>query len=170
VSSTKGLDTLRASERPNANLDGAVTMRALYTAEVTARGGRGGHIRSSDGILDIDLRIPKAMGGPGQPGSNPEQLFAAAYAACFESTLRAIARSQKKLLHETSITARVTLGLTDDRRYQLGVELRGHLEGVANEDALDLMRAAHNVCPYSNATRGNVDVKLLVDGDLAAVA
>jgi organic hydroperoxide reductase OsmC/OhrA len=83
---------------------------------------------------------------------------------------RAIARSQKKLLHETSITARVTLGLTDDRRYQLGVELRGHLEGVANEDALDLMRAAHTICPYSNATRDNVDVKLLIDGDLAAVA
>jgi lipoyl-dependent peroxiredoxin len=145
-------------------------MRALYTAEVTARGGRSGHVRSADGILDIDLRIPKEMGGQGGPGSNPEQLFAAAYAACFESTLRAIARSQKKLLRETSITARVTLGLTDDRRYQIGVELHGHLEGVAPEDALALMRAAHEVCPYSNATRGNVDVQLLIDSDLAAVA
>jgi Ohr subfamily peroxiredoxin len=127
-------------------------------------------VRSADGILDIDLRIPKEMGGPGEPGSNPEQLFGAAYAACFESTLRAIARSQKKLLRETSITARVTLGLTDDRRYQIGVELRGHLEGFAPEDALALMRAAHEVCPYSNATRGNVDVQLLIDSDLAAVA
>jgi len=113
-------------------------MRTLYTAEVTARGGRSGHVRSADGILDIDLRIPREMGGPGEPGSNPEQLFAAAYAACFESTVRA--------------------------------ELRGHLEGVAHEDALALMRAAHDVCPYSNATRGNVDVRLLIDDDLAAVA
>ena len=145
-------------------------MRALYTAEVIARGGRSGHVRSADGILDIDLRIPREMGGPGEPGSNPEQLFAAAYAACFESTLRAIARSRKTLLRDASITARVTLGLTNDRRYELGVELRGHLEGVAHEDALALMRAAHDVCPYSNATRGNVDVRLLIDDDLAAVA
>ena len=95
--------------------------RALYTAEVTARGGRSGRVRSADGILDIDLRIPREMGGAGEPGSNPEQLFAAAYAACFESTLRAIARSRKTLLRDASITARVTLGLTNDRRYQLGV-------------------------------------------------
>ena len=145
-------------------------MRALYTAEVTARGGRGGHVRSADGILDIDLRVPREMGGPGEPGSNPEQLFAAAYAACFESTLRAIARSQKTLLQDTSVTARVTLGLTRDRKYQIGVELRGHLDGVTAADALALMRAAHEVCPYSNATRGNVDVQLLIDNDLAAVA
>ena len=145
-------------------------MRALYTAEVTARGGRGGHVRSADGILDIDLRVPREMGGPGEPGSNPEQLFAAAYAACFESTLRAIARSQKTLLQDTSVTARVTLGLTRDRKYQIGVELRGHLVGVTAADALALMRAAHEVCPYSNATRGNVDVQLLIDNDLAAVA
>ena len=111
-------------------------MRPLYTTEVTARGGREGHVRSSDGILDMDLRVPREMGGRVEPGSNPEQLFAAGYAACFESSLRAVARSQKKPLQGTSITARVTLNPTDDKRYQLAVELRGHLEGLAEDDAL----------------------------------
>jgi lipoyl-dependent peroxiredoxin len=145
-------------------------MRALYTAQVTARGGREGHVRSSDGILDTDLRVPKEMGGPGGRGTNPEQLFAAGYAACFESALRAVARSQKKPLQETSITARVTLNLTDDKRYLLGVELRGRLEGLAEADALALMRAAHDVCPYSRATRGNIEVRLLAESGPVAVA
>jgi lipoyl-dependent peroxiredoxin len=145
-------------------------MRGLYTAQVTARGGREGHVRSSDGLLAADLRVPKEMGGPGGPGTNPEQLFAAGYAACFESALRAIARSQKKPLQETSITARVTLNLTDDKRYVLSVELRGRLEGLAEGDALALMRAAHEVCPYSNATRGNVEVRLLAENAPVAVA
>jgi lipoyl-dependent peroxiredoxin len=140
-------------------------MRALYTAEATAHGGREGHVRSSDGILDLDLRVPKEMGGPGGAGSNPEQLFAAGYAACFESALRLVARSQKKPLQDASITARVTLNLTDDKRYLLGVELHGHLEGVSETDAQALMRAAHDVCPYSNATRGNIEVRLLAESD-----
>jgi osmotically inducible protein OsmC len=122
-------------------------MRALYTAEVTAHGGREGHVRSSDGILD-----------------------AAGYAACFESALRLAARSRKKPLQEASITARVTLNLTADKRYLLGVELRGRLEELTEDDALGLMRAAHDVCPYSNATRGNVEVRLLVESDPVAVA
>jgi Ohr subfamily peroxiredoxin len=145
-------------------------MRALYTAEATAHGGREGHVRSSDGILDIDLRVPRQMGGPGGPGSNPEQLFAAGYAACFESALRGVARSQKKPLREGGITARVTLNLTDDKRYLLGVELRGRCEGLAEEDTIALMRAAHDVCPYSNATRGNIDVRLLAESNPVAVA
>jgi Ohr subfamily peroxiredoxin len=145
-------------------------MRALYTAEATAHGGREGHVRSSDGILDIDLRVPRQMGGPGGPGSNPEQLFAAGYAACFESALRGVARSQKKPLREGGITARVTLNLTDDKRYLLGVELRGRFEGLAEEDTIALMRAAHDVCPYSNATRGNIDVRLLAESNPVAVA
>jgi lipoyl-dependent peroxiredoxin len=145
-------------------------MRALYTAEATAHGGREGHVRSSDGILDIDLRVPRQMGGPGGPGSNPEQLFAAGYAACFESALRGVARSQKKPLRDGGLTARVTLNLTDDKRYLLGVELRGRFEGLAEEDTIALMRAAHDVCPYSNATRGNIEVRLLAESDPVAVA
>jgi Ohr subfamily peroxiredoxin len=145
-------------------------MRALYTAEATAHGGREGHVRSSDGSLDIDLRVPRQMGGPGGPGSNPEQLFAAGYAACFESALCGVARSQKKPLRDGGITARVTLNLTEDKRYLLGVELRGRFEGLAEEDTIALMRAAHDVCPYSNATRGNIEVRLLAESGPVAVA
>lgn len=144
-------------------------MRALYTAEATARGGRAGHVRSSDGILDVDLRVPEEMGGPGGRATNPEQLFAAGYAACFESALRLVARTRKAPLVDASITARVTLNITDDKRYVLGVELRGRLAGVSEDDAVALMRAAHDVCPYSSATRGNVDVRLVVERDPASV-
>jgi osmotically inducible protein OsmC len=144
-------------------------MRPLYTAEATAHGGREGHVRSSDGILDIDLRMPREMGGSGGAGSNPEQLFAAGYAACFESALRLVARSQRKSLRDASITARVTLNLTDDKQYLLGVELRGRLEGVSETEAFALMRAAHDVCPYSNATRGNIEVRLRAESDHVAV-
>jgi lipoyl-dependent peroxiredoxin len=145
-------------------------MRALYTAEATAHGGREGHVRSSDGILDVDLRVPKEMGGSGGPATNPEQLFAAGYAACFESALRGVARSQKKPLQDASITARVTLNLTDEKRYLLSVELHGRLKGVSDDDALRLMHAAHDVCPYSNATRGNIEVQLLSESEPVAVA
>ena len=145
-------------------------MRALYTAEASAHGGREGHVRSSDGILDIDLRVPRQMGGAGGTGSNPEQLFAAGYAACFESALRGVARSQKKPLRDGGITARVTLNLTEDKRYLLGVELRGRFEGLAEEDTIALMRAAHDVCPYSNATRGNIEVRLLAESNPVAAA
>jgi osmotically inducible protein OsmC len=145
-------------------------MRALYTAEATAHGGREGHVRSSDGILDIDLRPPKEMGGAGGTATNPEQLFSAGYAACFESALRGVARSQKKPLRDGGITARVTLNLTDDKRYLLGVELRGRFEGLAEEDTIALMRAAHDVCPYSNATRGNIEVRLLAESSPVAAA
>jgi Ohr subfamily peroxiredoxin len=142
-------------------------MRALYTAEATAHGGRNGHVRSSDRILDIDLRGPEEMGGPGG-ATNPEQLFAAGYAACFESTLRGVAQSRKLTLTDARITARVTLNITDDKRYVLGVELQGNLAGVSEDDARALMRAAHEICPYSNATRGNVDVRLLLENEAVA--
>ncbi|HEX4447446.1 MAG TPA: organic hydroperoxide resistance protein [Polyangiaceae bacterium] len=135
-------------------------MKALYTALATAHGGREGHVRSSDGLLEADLRLPKEMGGPGGAGTNPEQLFAAGYAACFESALRLVARMQKAPLADAHITARVTLNATEDKKYVLSVELEGKLDGVTHDDALALMRAAHEVCPYSNATRGNIDVKL----------
>jgi Ohr subfamily peroxiredoxin len=140
-------------------------MKALYTAEATVHGGRDGHVRSSDGILDMDLRVPAEMGGPGGAATNPEQLFAAGYSACFESALRLVARTQRSPLTDAGITARVTLNLTEDKRYVLGVELRGRLAGVTRDEAAALMRAAHDVCPYSNATRGNVEVRLVAEVD-----
>jgi osmotically inducible protein OsmC len=138
-------------------------MKPLYTAVATAHGGREGHVATNDGFLKADLRMPKAMGGPGGEGTNPEQLFAAGYAACFESALRLVARMQKKALTDAHITAHVTLNATDDKKYVLSVELHGALEGVPKEEAQALMEAAHQVCPYSNATRGNIDVKVIAD-------
>jgi lipoyl-dependent peroxiredoxin len=133
-------------------------MKALYTAVATARGGREGHVKSSDTHLDLDLRLPKEMGGPGE-GTNPEQLFAAGYAACFESAMRLVARLQKRPVDEASVTARVSLGAID-AKYILSVELEAHVVGRTPEETLSLMHAAHEVCPYSNATRGNIDVRL----------
>jgi osmotically inducible protein OsmC len=138
-------------------------MKALYTAAATAQGGRDGHIRSADGILDMDLRTPKEMGGPGGAATNPEQLFAAGYAACFESAVRVVARMQQRPLAGTSITAHVTLNATEERKYILSVDLHGKIDGLSHEEATALMEAAHQVCPYSNATRGNVEVRLFAD-------
>ena len=134
-----------------------MSTRLLYTAKVRTTGGRGGGAsRSSDGNLNVRISPP---GGHGT-GTNPEQLFAAGYAACFESALRLTARLQKKTISDVSITARVTIGQAEDRGFRLGVELQGHLPGMSQEEADTLMHAAHQVCPYSHATRGNIDVKL----------
>jgi osmotically inducible protein OsmC len=138
-------------------------MKTLYTAVSTAHGGRDGHVKSSDGIIDLDLKTPKEMGGPGGAGTNPEQLFAAGYAACFESAMRVVARKQKKSLTDAHVTGRVSFNVTDDGKYVLSVELHGKVEGMSREEAEALMRAAHEVCPYSNATRGNIEVKLVAE-------
>jgi lipoyl-dependent peroxiredoxin len=138
-------------------------MKTLYTAVSTAHGGRDGHVRSSDGIVDLDLKTPKEMGGPGGAGTNPEQLFAAGYAACFESAMRAVARKHKKALADASVTGHVSFNVTDEGKYVLSVELHGKVDGLSHEEAEALMRAAHEVCPYSNATRGNIDVKLVAE-------
>jgi lipoyl-dependent peroxiredoxin len=138
-------------------------MKTLYTAIATVSGGREGHVRSDDGLLDLDLRMPKGLGGPGGGGSNPEQLFAGGYAACFESALRGVARQRKKALQGAHITAHVSLGVTDAGKYVLAVELHGHVDGSPLEETRALMEAAHEVCPYSNATRGNVEVKLVAE-------
>ena len=140
-------------------------MRIIYTTAATAHGGRNGHVRSSDGILDLDLRVPLELGGAGERATNPEQLFAAGYAACFEGTVREVARTRKLPLSDLRITARVTLNITDDKRYVLGAELRGNFAGVSDEEARELMQAAHQICPYSNSMRGNVDVRLLLETD-----
>ena len=135
----------------------------LYTAIATAHGGRTGRVRSDDGLVDMALAMPTSLGGPGGTGTNPEQLFAAGYAACFESALRLVARNQKVPLQDASITARVTIGKTDDGGFGLSVELHGKVTGVEKPAAQALMEAAHQVCPYSRATRGNITVKLVAD-------
>ena len=140
-------------------------MSALYTASATATGdGRSGHTRSSDGVLDFDLAVPKEMGGPGGAHSNPEQLFAAGYAACFHSAVKLVARNQKIDLTDTAITVDVGIGPKTDGTpgFQLNATIEAELSGVDQDTAQQLLEAAHQVCPYSNATRGNIDVKLSV--------
>ncbi len=140
-----------------------VTISPLYTATVTAHGGRSGRIRSADGVLDMPLAMPKELGGPGGAVTNPEQLFAAGYAACFESALRLVAGKAGKNVKDASITASATLGKTPDGGFGLAVELKGKLPGLSKEEAEQLMNTAHTVCPYSKATSGNIDVKLSVE-------
>jgi osmotically inducible protein OsmC len=134
--------------------------KRLYTAAATATGGRDGRAKSDDGTLDLALAPPKSLGGSGA-GTNPEQLFAAGYAACFGSAIAAVARIQKITTGPISVAAKVTLGSVG-QGYGLAVELEPSLPQLPREQAEALVAAAHQVCPYSNATRGNivVDVKL----------
>jgi osmotically inducible protein OsmC len=133
----------------------------LYTATATATGGRDGRVRSDDGNLDLGVTMPKGLGGSGAPGTNPEQLFAAGYAACFGSALGLVARQQKVQPGKFEITAKVSIGPAGGG-FGLAVELVAHLPEVPRETAEALVRAAHQVCPYSNATRGNIDVAISV--------
>ena len=132
----------------------------LYTAEAHVTGGRAaGHGRSSDGVLAVDLRTPSELGGEGG-GTNPEQLFAVGFAACFESALAAVARRQKLEVGDVEIDSKVKLRTGEDRSFTIAVELHVSLPSVEGEDAVELVSAAHKVCPYSNATRGNIEVLL----------
>jgi lipoyl-dependent peroxiredoxin len=136
----------------------------LYTAAAHVTGGRAaGHGRSSDGALEVDLRTPSEMGGEGG-GTNPEQLFAVGYAACFEGALAAVARRQKLEVGEVEIDSKVKLMTGEDRSFTIAVELHVTLPAVEGEDAVELVRATHRVCPYSNATRGNIEVLLSANG------
>ncbi len=137
-------------------------MDVLYTATATARGGREGEVVSDDGVIDLSLTMPKELGGPGGDHSNPEQLFAAGYAACFHSALKRVAGQEKVDVDGSTITASVGLG-TQGEAFGLAVTLRGSFPSLSGEQASSLMEKAHQVCPYSNATRGNVDVQLAVD-------
>jgi lipoyl-dependent peroxiredoxin len=137
-------------------------MQILYTAEATAWGGREGRVASSDGVVDIELAIPKEMGGSGGDKSNPEQLFAAGYAACFHSALKLVARQEKVNVDDSAITAKVGIGPNDAGGFGLAVALEAELPDVERAVADKLVARAHQVCPYSNATRGNVDVTLNV--------
>ncbi|SEP52930.1 organic hydroperoxide resistance protein [Amycolatopsis saalfeldensis] len=133
---------------------------AIYTAAATARGdGRNGEVTSSDGVIDESLAIPKAMGGPGGDKTNPEQLFAAGYSACFHSALQAVARQAKVKLPESTVAAEVSL-YSQEVGFKLGVALHVSLPGMEQAQADELVAQAHQVCPYSNATRGNIEVAL----------
>ena len=137
-------------------------MEILYTATATAEGdGRNGHVRSSDGLVDADVRIPKEMGGAGG-ATNPEQLFAAGYAACFHSALRVVAQQDKADVTGSTVTAQVGIGPNGAGGFGLAVTLTVALPALAPEEARKLTARAHEVCPYSNATRGNIDVILNV--------
>jgi len=136
--------------------------KQLYTATASATGGREGHARTDDGMLDVDLRRPVAMDGPGG-GTNPEQLFAAGYAACFQGALGVVARREKVDTSGSVVTANVTLGpVRGGAAFGIAVGLQVSIPGIEAERAHQLVEAAHQICPYSNATRGNVDVTLSV--------
>jgi osmotically inducible protein OsmC len=136
-------------------------MTALYTASATATGdGRSGHVRSSDGVLDFDLAIPKELGGPGGNHPNPEELFAAGYAACFHSALKTAARLQKITLTDTAVTVDVGIGRNDKGGFGLTASIEAEIPGLDEPVARQLLDAAHQLCPYSNATRGNIDVQI----------
>jgi Ohr subfamily peroxiredoxin len=138
--------------------------KVLYTSEATAEGGRGGHVRTSDGRLDVALDVPVEMGGPGGPGTNPEQLFAAGYAACFQSALMRVAAGHRLAIPRSKLTARVGIGPAGEGGFGLTVELDLDAPGLDRAQATTLMAQAHELCPYSRATRGNIDVALSVGG------
>lgn len=139
-------------------------MKVLYTAHATATGGRTGEAKSSDGQLAVKLVTVKELGGPGGDGTNPEQLFAAGYSACFLSALKLVSGQQKKPVPaSTSIAADVGIGPQDSGvGFGLAVTLNISIPGMDRDEAQKLVEATHQVCPYSNATRGNVDVKLVI--------
>jgi lipoyl-dependent peroxiredoxin len=140
-------------------------VKTLYTAEALATGeGRDGHGRTSDGKLDLDLATPKELGGSGN-GTNPEQLFAIGYAACFHSALRLVAGKEKADVSDSAVGARVSLGALDSGGFGLAVELEVTLPNLDHDTAQALTEKAHQVCPYSNATRGNIEVTLTVADD-----
>lgn len=138
--------------------------KVLYTAEAVVKGGRQGHGRTTDGRLEVDLSVPEEMSGDGGPGTNPEQLFAVGYAACFQSALLGVARGHSLDASESQITSRVGIGPTGHGGFGLVVSLDLHAPNLTAVQAADLMTRAHERCPYSVATRGNIEVTLTVDG------
>jgi lipoyl-dependent peroxiredoxin len=141
-------------------------IKPLFTATATATGGRNGHTQSEDGTVSVDLSVPKAMGGPGKPGTaTPEHLFAAGYAACFGGAVDYVASQQKKNAKGAAVTCSVTIGPRTAGGFGLAVKLHVVDRSIAQKELEALAREAHEkICPYSHATRGNVDVALTVQG------
>lgn len=138
-------------------------MSALFTTSVTATGGRQGRVISEDNILDLELVSPKELGGPGGEGTNPEQLFAAGYSACFDGALNLVIKKQRVKVEATSVRADVHFHKDEaDGGFKISVTLNVSVQGVDEAKAMELVEAAHQVCPYSKATRGNIDVELKV--------
>ena len=140
-----------------------MSVNVLYKISATATGGRDGHSKTEDGALDITMSTPKELGGAGKPGNNPEQLFATDYAACFLGAMKAVAsKGGPKVPDDTTVTATVGIGPRSEGGFGLDIDLAVSLPGLSSEEANALVAKAHQVCPYSNATRGNVDVRLTV--------
>jgi Ohr subfamily peroxiredoxin len=138
-----------------------MAIKVLYTTHAVATGGRNGHTRSADGIVNVDLSVPKSMGGPGKPGATtPEDLFAAGYAACFGSAAEFVSRQLNLRPTSVQVKAIVGIGSRDEGGFGLKVDLEATVGGMSASDAEKLIQAAHQVCPYSNAIRGNVEVSL----------
>lgn len=134
----------------------------MYTAVATAAGGRNGKVVSDNGVLNLEVRMPKAMGGANDDYTNPEQLFAGGYAACFDSALNLVIRQERVKTGETAVTAKVSIGQLENGGFGLAVEMQVNIPNVSQEEAERLVEKAHQVCPYSNATRGNIEVKFEV--------
>jgi osmotically inducible protein OsmC len=138
-------------------------VNVLYTTKATATGGRDGHARTEDGKVDVKLDTPKELGGGGGPGANPEQLFASGYSACFLGAMKFVAsQGGSKVPAETTVTATIGIGPRSEGGFGITAALEISLPGVPHDEAVALVEKAHQVCPYSNATRNNVDVKLTV--------
>jgi Ohr subfamily peroxiredoxin len=147
-------------------------MNILYKSSVTSTGGRDGGVKSDDGILDMQLALPPGLGGPGGK-TNPEQLFAAGYAACFHGALKKVAAAHKASIADSKVTAEVGIGANDSGGFGLEVDMLVELPHTAPDIAEAVVKDAHKVCPYSNATRGNIDVRIKVkanDGAALALA
>lgn len=138
-------------------------MKAMYTATATSVGGREGHVKSVGGLIDMDLRIPKEMGGKGEKGSNPEELFAAGYSACFNGALNLAARMKRVEIGETKVTIAVSIGKGErnEEGFEIAARIEAEIPGVSQDIADMLIKRAHELCPYSRATRGNIDVELV---------
>ncbi|MEA2274238.1 MAG: lipoyl-dependent peroxiredoxin [Solirubrobacteraceae bacterium] len=141
------------------------TINVIYTAEAHAKGGRDGSVKSSDGNIDMLIKPPRELGGPDVQATNPEQLFAAGYGACFLSAVSLLARLQKISAKEFTVDCKVDLGAQEDGSFDIAAHLDTHLPGIERDRAHALVRSAHKRCPYSRATRGNIEVEILVAGE-----
>ena len=140
-------------------------MKTLYRIGATARGGRNGNVKSENGLLDLEVRMPKGLGGANDDYANPEMLFAAGYAACFDSALNLIIKQSKIETGETTVTANVSIGQLESGGFGLAAALHANVPGVTLTEAQSLIEKAHQICPYSNATRGNIEVELTVSNN-----